>query len=194
MSFTVLAPQLFQPIPSGNILVTTTGTVSAAAGLWIIDVDVVEFKRLVSINAGWIFTIPLMFAASDIYSTLISLSANPGIVELNPFVAAAVQYGSVALVPFLISYFALSQGLALVMLRTGEWLFGESSKAKFLPFSLVCSASAFGPFSNLIGMGIGYGTSLVYLLGAVASAGICSIAFSISANSTGLRITSLNRD
>ena len=170
-------------------MITIIGTISVSSGLWIIEVDLVEFKRVVSANIGGVFIMPLAFAASDIYSTLISLSLNPGIVEVNPFVAAAIQYGTMAIVPFMISYFALSQGLTLMMLKTGQWLFTDS-RARFLPFALVCGASAFGPFSNIIGLGIGYSTGLVYLLGAIASAGMCIIAFSISANSTGLRMPS----
>lgn len=187
-SFTVLAPYLFQSMTSGNTVITMVGIISLSAGLWIVDFDIAEIKRLFSSRNGWVFVVPMVFAASDIYSTLISLSINPRSVELNPFVAAAIQYGPFALVPFVISYFALSQGLALLMLRTGQWLFTESSKARFLPFALVCSVSAFGPFSNLIGVGVRYDTGFVYPLAAIASAALCIVVFSVSTNSTGLRI------
>jgi hypothetical protein len=192
-SFTVLAPGLFQYTTTGNVGVTIVGTLSISAGLWIVDFDITEIKPLLSERVGWVFVFPLMFAALDIYSTLISLSINPRTVELNPFVAAAIQYGPAAIVPFMISYFALSQGLALLMLRTGQWLFTEASRASFLPFALICSASAFGPFSNLIGMRIEYDTGIVYLLASIASAGLCILVFSISRNSTVLRTTVLEQ-
>ena len=182
---------MFQSMSSGNLLVTVVGVISIACGLWIVNVDIVEMRRIVSGNNGWVFVAPIVFASLDIYSTLINLSISPRTVELNPFVAAAVQYGSAAMIPFMISYFALSQGLALLMLRTGSWLFTESGSARFLPFALVCSVSSFGPFSNLLGMGIGYDTGAAYILATIASAGFCTTVFSLLRNATLLRTTTL---
>jgi hypothetical protein len=193
-SFTVLAPYLFQSMALGNAVITMVGIISVSAGLWTLDFDIAEIKRLFSSRNGWVFVVPIVFAASDIYSTLISLSINPRTVELNPFVVAAIQCGPFAIVPFMISYFSLSQGLALLMLRTGRWLFTESSNASFLPFALVCGVSAFGPFSNLAGMGVGYDAGFAYPIAAIASAALCILVFFISTNSTGLRMPVLNRN
>jgi hypothetical protein len=192
-SFTVLAPGLFQSMTSGTTVITVLGIVSVTAGLWIVDFDFSEVKRLASANDGWVFVVPVAFAALDIYSTLINLSTNQRTVELNPFVAAAVQYGPIAVFPFVISYFALSQGLALFMLRIGRWLFTESGKASLLPFSIVCGVSAFGPSSNLIGMGVGYDSGIVFFLATVASAGLCTMVFLVAKSTTVLRTTVLER-
>src|SRR5438309_5378264 len=58
-------------------------------------------------NDGWIFTIPIALVVADIYLTLIGLSQ--GAWEQNPFVASAVLIGPWAVVPFVVSYMALSR-------------------------------------------------------------------------------------
>ena len=115
-------------------------------GLWIIPIDLEELSRLFSRNDGWIFVIPIELVVADIYLTLIGLSQ--GNWELNPFVASAVQIGPWAVVPFVVSYMALSEGLALGMLSIGKWLFGVVRQSRFVPFALICGAASFGPLSN----------------------------------------------
>ncbi len=130
----------------GLTLVLITGIACLVVGLWIIPTDLQEIHKLFSRNDGWMFTIPIALVVADIYLTLIGLSA--GNWELNPFVASAVQIGPWAVVPFLISYIALSEGLALEMLSVGKWLFGVIRPSRFMPFAITCGAASFGPLSN----------------------------------------------
>src|SRR5436190_1992602 len=95
-SFTVLTPGLFQDNTLGGSLITVVGTISAAMGLWIVRVDLDEFRGLVARRDGWTFTIPLALASSDVFLTLVVLSTNSQIVELNPFVSSAIAIGSIA--------------------------------------------------------------------------------------------------
>jgi hypothetical protein len=168
-SFSVLTPGLFQSSPFYQNLITTAGVISATVGLWTIENDLTLFSRLATKSNGYLYAIPIMLVSLDIYSTVISLSSNSQVTELNPFVASAIQYGSVALIPFLVSYLALSQGVALLMISTGTRLFGAHSANRFLPFTMICGVSSFGPFSNIMGILIGLGTSLSYVLGAAGS-------------------------
>ena len=149
-SFTVLSPGLFQANALGASLITIVGIVSATVGLWIVRIDVEELVGLFARRDGWIFTVPLALVAADVYLTLIVLSTNFQIVELNPFVSSAIAIGATALVPFIISYLALSQGLGLFMLRIGSYLFGPLKSSRYLPFVSICGAAAFGPASNLV--------------------------------------------
>jgi len=149
-SFTVLSPGLFQANALGASLITIVGIVSATVGLWIVRIDVEELRGLFARRDGWIFTVPLALVAADVYLTLIVLSTNFQIVELNPFVSSAIAIGATALVPFIISYLALSQGLGLFMLRIGSYLFGPLKSSRYLPFVSICGAAAFGPASNLV--------------------------------------------
>src|SRR5207249_6393936 len=130
--------------------ITIIGIVSATVGLWIVKVDFDELRTLFSRPDGWIFTVPLALVSADVYLTLIVLSTNFQIVELNPFVSSAIAIGATALVPFIISYLALSQGLGLFMLRIGSYLFGPLKSSRYLPFVSICGAAAFGPASNLV--------------------------------------------
>src|SRR3989449_6570890 len=149
-SFTVLSPGLFQANALGASLITIVGIVSATVGLWIVRIDVEELVGLFARRDGWIFTVPLALVAADVYLTLIVLSTNSQIVELNPFVSSAIAIGAAALVPFIVSYLALSQGLGLFMLRVGSYLFGPLKSWRYLPFISICGAAAFGPASNLV--------------------------------------------
>src|SRR6266436_6827981 len=149
-SFTVLSPGLFQANALGASLITIVGIVSATVGLWIVRIDVEELRGLFARRDGWIFTVPLALVAADVYLTLIVLSTNSQIVELNPFVSSAIAIGATALIPFIISYLALSQGLGLFMLRVGSYLFGPLKSYRYLPFVSICGAAAFGPASNLV--------------------------------------------
>ncbi len=149
-SFTVLAPGFFQADELGASLITIVGIISAALGIWIVQVDFAELRGLFSRRDGWIFTVPLALVAADVYLTLIVLSTNSQIIELNPFVSSAIETGATALIPFIISYLALSQGLGLLMLRVGSYLFGPLKSYRYLPFVSICGAAAFGPASNLI--------------------------------------------
>jgi hypothetical protein len=149
-SFTVLTPGLFQGNELGASLIAIVGIVSATLGLWIVNVDFDELRSLFSRRDGWIFTVPLALVAADVYLTLIVLSTNSQIVELNPFVSSAIRIGASALIPFIISYLALSQGLGLLMLRVGSYLFGPLKSYRYLPFVSICGAAGFGPASNLV--------------------------------------------
>src|SRR5207249_8834487 len=166
-SFTVLSPGLFQANALGASVITIVGIVSATVGLWIVRIDVEELRGLFSRRDGWIFTVPLALVAADVYLTLIVLSTNSQIIELNPFVSSAIETGATALIPFIISYLALSQGLGLLMLRVGSYLFGPLKSYRYLPFVSICGAAAFGPASNLILL-LDHTAGLVaYLLGAL---------------------------
>lgn len=178
-SFTVLFPDLLQSLPLGQVAIKAVGAMSLAIGLWIIQTDIDEFRRLTNARIGFVYVLPIALVALDLYSTLVSLAQNSQVMELNPFVASALQYGSAAVFPFLVSYLALSQGLALLMLRTGTWLFGSASSLRVLPFVLVCGASSFGAFSNLLGMALGY-QSLVYVLGGMSAAVFSTLIYQIS--------------
>jgi hypothetical protein len=149
-SFTVLTPGLVQGDELGASLITIVGIISATVGLWIVRVDFEELRGLFARPDGWIFTVPLALVAADVYLTLIVLSTNSQIMELNPFVSSAIAIGATALVPFIISYLALSQGLGLFMLRIGVFLFSPLKSSRYLPFVSICGAAAFGPASNLV--------------------------------------------
>src|SRR5437660_5771096 len=149
-SFTVLTPGFFQTNELGTSFITIIGIVSATVGLWIVKVDFDELRTLFSRPDGWIFTVPLALVAADVYLTLIVLSTNSQIVELNPFVSSAIAIGAAALVPFIVSYLALSQGLSLFMLSVGSYVFGRLRSWRYLPFVSICGAAAFGPASNLV--------------------------------------------
>ena len=176
-SYTALTPGLFQGSELGASLIAIVGIVSATLGLWIVNVDFDELRSLFSRRDGWIFTVPLALVAADVYLTLIVLSTNPQIVELNPFVSSAIRIGASALIPFIISYLALSQGLGLLMLRVGSYLFGPLKSYRYLPFVLICGAAGFGPASNLVlfldpNVGVG-----AYVIGALGCAMLSTILF-----------------
>ena len=130
----------------GINLILVTGIACLIVGFWKIPTDFEELSKLFVRNDGWIFTIPIALVVADIYLTLIGLSR--GNWEQNPFVSSAVQIGSWAIVPFVVSYMALSEGLALAMLSVGKWLLGAARPSKYMPFALICGAASFGPISN----------------------------------------------
>ena len=177
-SFTVLTPGLFQGDPIGVSLITTVGIVSATLGLWIVQVDFAELRSLFSRGDGWIFTVPLALVAADVYLTLIVLSTSSQIVELNPFVSSAIGIGVVALIPFIVSYLTLSQGLGLFMLRVGSYLFGMVKSYRYLPFVLICGAAGFGPASNLALLLDPSAGVAAYIVGALGCAVLSLILFS----------------
>ena len=168
-SFTSLTPGLFQSLLSGQILITTVGILCLVAGLWTVNRDLDEFRNLANGPAGHVYVLPVVFVSLDLFSTLVSLSLNSATIELNPFVSSAIQYGFAAIAPFLISYLALSQGLAILMLRIGTWLFGDSGWLRVLPFALICAVSSFGPFSNTLGLVLGHEGLPVYVLAGLTS-------------------------
>lgn len=168
-SFTVLLPGLLDSLSSSSNPVTLIGIISIVAGLWIVDTDFDKIRSLAEGRLGIVYVIPILFAALDLYSTLASLSFESQTVELNPFVASAIQFGPVALVPFFISYLFLSQGLGLLMVSLGGILDRESP-GRFVPYALICGISSFGPISNLSGLGIGYVSVFAYVFGVVGSA------------------------
>lgn len=176
-SFTVLTPGLFQANESAASLITVVGIISATVGLWIIRVDFEELRSLFARRDGWIFTVPLALVAADLYLTLIVLSTNSQIVELNPFVSSAIAIGATALVPFIISYLAMSQGLGLLMLRIGSYLFGPLKSFRHLPFVSICGAGAFGPASNLVLLLYPNAGLTAYFLGALGCAVLSAVLF-----------------
>jgi hypothetical protein len=175
-SFTAFAPGLLQTVPYCTSLVTVVGVIVLGVGLWIAHVDFDELGRLFVRSDGWVFTVPIALVVSDTYLTLVALSFSSQIVELNPFVASAIQFGASALFPFVLSYLALSEGLALLMLNIGDSLFG-ASKPNSLPFALICGAASFGPFSNLLGLAFGYVTSMVYVLGLMGAGLLAALVY-----------------
>ncbi len=163
--FSVLNPAQIHSSQIGLTIILVTGITCLGLGLWIIPTDLEELARLFSRSDGWIFTIPIGLVVADIYLTLVGLSK--GNWELNPFVASAVQIGPWAVVPFVVSYMALSEGLALGMLSIGRWLFGVARASRFMPFALTCGAASFGPLSNaelLTLPGAGSSTSFVVIV------------------------------
>ena len=168
--FSVLNPTEIHLSQMGLTLVLVTGIACLVVGLWIIPTDFQELYKLFFRNDGWIFIIPIALVVADIYLTLIGLSE--GNWELNPFVASAVQIGPWAVVPFVVSYIALSEGLALGMLSVGKWLFGAARPSRFMPFALVCGAASFGPLSN-VGLLVLPGVSILGdSLGAIGMTGL----------------------
>jgi hypothetical protein len=144
------------------------GIISSAAGLWIIHQDIDDLTELFSQGAGWLFTIPLLLVSADVFLTLFGLSLGSRVTELNPFVSSAVQLGTMALAPFILSYMALSEGVALLMLGLGRKLFPVSGSSKFLPYSAVCGAASVGPLSNLaliVNPNVGWGGYVLAALG-----------------------------
>ena len=176
-SFTVLTPGLFQANALGGSLITIGGILSATLGLWIVQIDFNELRNLFTRRDGWIFTIPLVLVATDVYLTLIVLSTSSQIVELNPFVSSAIGIGATALIPFILSYLALSQGLGLFMLRVGSYLFGSLKSYRYLPFVSICGAAAFGPASNLVLLIDPNAGLAAYSLGALGCAFLSLILF-----------------
>lgn len=147
-SFTVLMPELLRETATGTTLVLVAGIFASTVGLWTINVDFDELSPLVFGKHGWVFTIPLILVCLDLQLTIVGLNYGTGIVELNPFVSAAVQRGTGVLTAFVIAYMALSEGVALLAVTAGRFLFGRRP-ARFLPYSLICGAASFGPLSNL---------------------------------------------
>ncbi len=144
--FSVLIPAQIQLSEPGLRLILATGIACLALGCWVMPADLQRAQHLFSRTDGWIFTLPIILVVADLYLTLLGLSK--GNWELNPYVASAVAVGPWAIIPFTISYLALSEGLALLMLTIGQWLFGEKDTLRFMPYSLVCGAASFGPISN----------------------------------------------
>ena len=168
--FSVLNPLEIQLSQIGLTMILVTGVCCLVLGLWIIPSDLASLYELFSRSDGWIFTVPIALAVVDIFLTLIGLSQ--GNWELNPYVASAVQIGPWAVVPFLASYIALSEGLALWMISLGKALFTPSTALSSLPFVLVCGAASFGPISNLILLATPAFSELSYPIGAAVTIGL----------------------
>src|SRR5207244_2441204 len=91
----------------------------------------------------------------------------PGLFQANALGSSAIGIGAAALIPFIISYLALSQGLGLFMLRVGSYLFGPLKSYRYLPFVSICGAATFGPASNLVLLLDPNAGLVTYLLGAL---------------------------
>ena len=130
-------------------MVLVVGVISSAAGMWTVQGDFGELEVLFNQEDGWLFTVPILLVVADITLTMIGLAPGSRIVELNPFVASAVVLGTAALAPFILSYMALSEGVALLMLSLGKRLFHTSGSLRYLPYSAICGAASLGPLSNM---------------------------------------------
>jgi hypothetical protein len=148
-SFSSLAPELLRQVPLGVALISIIGIVCLFAGFPSAYQDTRLLNKLFAESNGWLYTLPIILASADIYLTLIGLSYGRT-EELNRFVALAASAGSSFIIPFAISYMALSEGLAVLMLGFGRRLYGTASRERYLPFALICGAASFGPFSNLL--------------------------------------------
>jgi hypothetical protein len=148
-SFSSLAPELLRQVPLGTALIAVIGIVCLFAGFPLAYQDTRLLNKLFAESNGWLYTLPIILASADIYLTLIGLSYGRT-EELNRFVASAASAGSSFMIPFAISYMALSEGLAVLMLGFGRRLYGATSSERYLPFALICGAAAFGPFSDLL--------------------------------------------
>ena len=168
--FSVVNPLQIQLSQLGLTMILVTGICCLVLGLWIIPQDLESLYELFSRGDGWIFAVPIVLAVVDIFLTLIGLSK--GNWELNPYVASAVQIGPWAVGPFLASYIALSEGLALWMISLGRVLFESSTALTSLPFVLVCGAASFGPLSNLILLASPALNQLSYAFGAIVTTGL----------------------
>lgn len=145
--FSVLNPFQIRLSQLGIAIILVTGICCLVLGLWTIPKDFANLYELFSRSDGWIFTVPIVLAIVDTFLTLIGLSK--GIWELNPYVGSAVQIGQWAVVPFLVSYISLSEGLALAILSVGKKLFGSDRPLGYLPFALVCGTASIGPVNNV---------------------------------------------
>ena len=172
-SFTSLAPELLRQVPLGTALLSIVGIVCLLAGFPSSYRDIRLLNRLFSETNGWIYTLPIILASADIYLTLIGLSFGRT-EELNRFVASAASAGSSFMIPFAISYMALSEGLAVLMLGFGRRLYGPLSHERYLPFALICGAASFGPFSNLLILS-GATTGLTSYATGIVAAGVLSL-------------------
>ncbi|TMI24187.1 hypothetical protein E6H36_09210 [Candidatus Bathyarchaeota archaeon] len=176
-SFSVLAPGLFQTSSQGVLLVLLTGVISSAAGLWIIQGDLESLQDILNHRGGWVFTTPILLAVTDISLTLVGVRTSVGVVELNPFVASAIEAGAASLLPFTICYILMSEGLALLMLDLGRRLFFSNPTLTRLPFCLICGSAALGPFSNfalIVNPGLG---SLALLAGITGATGLSAFLY-----------------
>ncbi len=177
-SFTALVPELLRGTALGSIFVLSAGVSASSFGLWIVHDDFDELAKLFSRADGWLFTVPLMLVSSDVSLTVLGLSSSYGVVELNPFVAGALQAGQATIISFIVSYMALSQGTTLLMLALGQQLFGSGDQKRFLPYSLVCGAASFVSFNNitiLTGMGLPW---MAFPLGTAGAAVLTTLIYS----------------
>lgn len=154
--FSVFNPAQIRLSQLGLMMILVTGITCLVLGLWIIPTDIHLLLALLSRSDGWIFAIPIVLVVADIYLTLVGLSR--GSWELNPYVDSAVKIGPWAVIPFVISYMALSEGLALTILSVGRRLFGADRSLGYVPFALICGAASLGPLNNLILLTVPGGT------------------------------------
>ena len=172
-SFTSLAPELLRQVPLGAIFISIIGIACLLAGLSSAYRDIRLLNRLFAETTGWVYTLPIILASADIYLTLIGLFYRRT-EELNRFVASAASAGSSFMIPFAVSYMALSEGLAVLMLGFGHRLYGTSSQERYLPFALILGAASFGPFSNLTILSGSVSGLASYVVG-IAAAGVLSL-------------------
>ena len=168
--FSVLNPLQIRLSQLGLTMILVIGICCLVLGLWIIPNDLASLYRLFSRSDGWIFTVPIILAVTDIFLTLIGLAK--GNWELNPYVSSAIQIGPWAVVPFVASYLTLSEGLAVWMLSLGKSLFTSSKSLSSLPFALVCGAASFGPISNVILLAVPALSNVSYAFGTTAMIGL----------------------
>jgi hypothetical protein len=184
-SFTVLMPYTFGPRSLGTTGILTLGIITSAIGLSLISNDLKQLSDLFNRRDGWIFTLPIIFASLDI-SLSIAGPATGRVIELNPFIASAVLSGTLAIFSFYISYIAMSEGLALMIINIGRSLFGTNGSSMFLAFAITCGIAAFGPLTNILILLTGPVIGL-YLCGAFCSS-VVSTAIFLHFRKTGLNL------
>ncbi len=185
-SFSVLAPGLFQTAGLGRTFVLCTGVVSAATGLWIISPDLQSLSVLLRGRQGWLFSIPFVLVASDLFLTVAGMSWRTTLLELNPFVERTLQLGPAGVLCYAVSYSMLSVGIALMMNHMGKALSAVSDSWRPLPYSMVCGAGSFGTISNtylILGLGPIW---TVYLVGSGGAVFFSGAFYYLLRRSTGL--------
>ncbi len=175
-SFSSLAPDLLRQVPLGATFISIIGIVCLFAGFPSSYRDIRLVNKLFAETNGWIYTLPIILALADIYLTLIGLSYGRT-EELNRFVSSAANAGASFMIPFAISYMALSEGLAVLMLGFGRRLYGVTSQEHYLPFALICGAASFGPFSNVLILSGAVSGFASYAAGIVAAGALSLVVY-----------------
>jgi hypothetical protein len=172
-SFTVLAPNIFDPSSYGNMVILFLGILCTGIGLGTINNDVDKIFVLLNQRPdGWIFTLPICLASLDIIISMIGITTGQ-VRELNPLISMAIGIGPYGIAVFFVSYLALSTGLSVLMLDIGAKFFGPENITQYIGFAMVCGIASFGPFANiwLLTTGSTFG---LYLLGGAILAAVLS--------------------
>ena len=178
-------PNTCGPRSLGPTGILTLGIVTLAIGLSIISNDIQQLSDLFNRRDGWIFMLPIIFASLDVCLSVAGPETGR-VIELNPFIASAILSGTPAVFSFYISYIAMSEGLALMMIGLGKSLFAVKGPNVYLGFGITCGIAAFGPLNNILLLLTGPVTGL-YLYGASGSAVVSTVIF-LHLRKTGLNL------